>query len=192
MVGRTHDLIAFTCLTYVAATFPLPHMSLATLLVALGGNVAGGIAPDIDQPTAELWHRIPAGSIIGRIITPFFGGHRFISHSVFGIFLFGFGLKLLLTWMHTFLLVDMSIVWLSFMIGFISHLVADTFTVEGVPWLFPIPIKFGIPPFKFLRIKTGGLIEKLIIFPGFLFLNIYLYATHYRLFLQFLHSNVKY
>ena len=41
----------------------------------------------------------------------------------------------------------------------------DSFTKEGVPWLLPIPIKFGFPPLRRLRITTGKGIEKFIIFP---------------------------
>lgn len=71
------------------------------------------------------------------------------------------------------------------MVGYISHLLMDTVTKEGVPWLFPIPIKFGIPPFKAFRIKTGGLIEKAVIFPGLLLFNVWLYYTFYGNFLNF-------
>jgi inner membrane protein len=191
MTGRTHDLIAFTSLVAVVASQAPPHVSLATLLVAIGANQIGGIFPDIDQPTAHLWHEIPAGSFIGRIITPFLGGHRFISHSLVGLILVGYGLVFLLAWIHTVLLVDMNIVWNAFMIGYLSHLIADTFTIEGVPWLFPLGIKLGIPPFKHMRIKTGGLIERLIIFPGFILLTGYIFYSHYGWFLKYLHSYVK-
>lgn len=191
MTGRTHDLAAFATLSYVVSTQPLPQITFATALVALGANLIGGLAPDIDQPTADLWHRLPAGSIIGRLITPFLGGHRYISHSLLGIFLFGLGTRYLLNLASSVLLVDMEIVWWSFMIGFISHLIMDTFTREGVPWLFPLPIHFGLPPFKFLRIKTGGLIEKAIVFPGLLIASGYIYYSHYHQLLNFLHHNLK-
>jgi inner membrane protein len=62
--------------------------------------------------------------------------------------------------------VDKNIIFLSFMIGFISHLVMDMLTKEGVPLLFPLPIHFGFPPFKFLRIRTNGIAENLLITPG--------------------------
>lgn len=51
------------------------------------------------------------------------------------------------------------------MIGMASHLVMDTFTKEGVPWLLPIPVKFGIPPLKRFRITTGKWGESFIIIP---------------------------
>lgn len=191
MTGRTHDLAAFTSLSLIVATQPLTRMSLATGIVALSANFIGGLTPDIDQPTADLWHRIPLGSIFGKMISPLLGGHRFISHSLFGIFLFGFLSNYILTAISGVLLVNTGIVWLGFMIGYISHLIMDTFTKEGVPWLFPIPIRFGIPPFKFLRIKTGGLIEKAVVFPGLLLLNVYLYYMFYGRYLDFISKSRK-
>lgn len=186
MTGRTHDLAAFTALTATLIVVPPEHISLATGIVAFAANLIGGLTPDIDQPTAKLWHEVPAGSFVGRIIDPFLGGHRTISHSVIGILLFGFLAKLLLGAMASVVLVNMAIVWWAFMIGFVSHIVMDLLTHEGEPLLFPIHFRFGFPPIKALRIKTGGLVEKLVVFPGLILINIYLFYTHYNFFLNFL------
>lgn len=186
MTGRTHDLAAFTALTYVLVTIPPEKISLATALVAFTANMVGGLAPDLDQSTASLWRRIRGGSILGKIISPLIGGHRFLSHSVIGVILSGFILSAILKLMEQVLIVDMDIVWWAFMIGFISHLVMDLFTHDGVPLLFPIPFRFGIPPLSFLRIKTGGLIEKSFVFPILIFANGVLYYLHYQEVLMFL------
>lgn len=191
MTGRTHDLAAFTALNYVLVTNPLPDMTLSTALVAFSANVIGGLAPDIDQSTSGLWRRMRGGSVFGRLIAPMLGGHRYISHSLIGVFLFGFVLDQLLNIMKTFLIVDMNIVWWAFMIGFLSHLVTDTFTREGVPWLFPIPFRFGFPPLGFLRMKTGGVVEKSFVFPGLLLINAYLIYTNYSKILDFLRHYIK-
>lgn len=191
MTGRTHDLTAFTALSYIAATHSIQNITLGTLFVAFTANLIGGLAPDIDQPTADLWHRIPAGSIVGRLLSPLLGGHRLLSHSIVGVFLFGIILRYGLYLMNSVVLVDMNVVWWAFMIGFVSHLVADTFTREGVPWLFPIPIKLGIPPFRFMRIKTGGFIEKLIVFPGLIFANGYIYYSHYSKFVDLFRHHIR-
>ncbi len=188
MTGRTHDLAAFTTLFYISLTHPLPHMSVPTVFVAVGACLIGGLAPDLDQPTADLWQKIPAGSVISRLLSPLFGGHRFISHSILGIVLFGFLSYQLLEYSKSFLLVDTNLVWYCFMVGFLSHLVMDTITKDGVPWFFPIPVKIGIPPIKSLRIKTGGVVEKSILFPGLLLANFYcIYAYHSKI-LDFLHT----
>lgn len=180
MTGRTHDLTALTLLNVVVATTTVPPMSVATALVAIGACGIGGLAPDIDQPTAALWRRLPVGTFWGKLLSPLLGRHRLISHSAVGIVLFAVLSKYLLYLMHAFVLVDMNIVWVAFMVGFISHLLIDTITKEGVPWLFPIPFKFGIPPLRVLRIKSGGLIEKLIIFPGLVLVNGIIVSANYH------------
>jgi inner membrane protein len=157
----------------------------------LSAAFIGGLAPDIDQPTADLWHRLPAGSVIGRMITPMLGGHRFISHSIIGVVLFGTVIKFLLVTVSSVVLVDMNIVWWCFMIGFMSHLVIDMLTKDGVPWLFPIPLHFGVPPLRVFRIKSGGLIEKSFLFPFLLMFTVYLYYSHYSQFLEILKVIIK-
>src|SRR3989344_3329643 len=147
MTGRTHDLAAFTALSYVVATQPIPQdLTLATVIVAISANFVGGLAPDIDQPTAELWGRLRGGRFWGKLFAPLLGGHGFISHSLVGIVLFGLAAKFILQMMSTVLIVNMDVVCWAFMIGFVSHLIMDTITRDGVPWLFPIPIRFGFPP----------------------------------------------
>jgi inner membrane protein len=186
MTGRTHDLAAFTALNLVMVTSTIPEISLATALCAFSANMIGGLTPDIDQPTADLWRRLPAGTLVGKVLSPLLGGHRYISHSIAGIILFAGLSRFLADKASTVVLVNMDVVWYSFMIGYISHLIMDTFTKEGVPWLFPIPIRFGIPPLKFTRIKTGGLVEKSFIFPMLLMANAYIFYKNYSFFLNFL------
>lgn len=185
MTGRTHDLAAFTALNFVLVSVPLEKMTLATALVAFTANMIGGLAPDLDQPTAGLWRKLRGGSLLGKLLSPLLGGHRFISHSVVGIIMFGIILQILLELISSVLIVEMNVVWWAFMIGFISHLIMDTFTRDGVPWLFPIPFRFGIPPLRLLRMKTGGLIEKSFVFPVLIFINGVLIYLYYDKVLEF-------
>ncbi len=190
MTGRTHDLAAFTALIGVTILNPPETLSLATGIVALGANMLGALAPDIDQTSAEFWNKIRFGRLLSRYIAPLFGKHRYLSHSIVGIVLFGILVKLLLNALVGILIVDMNIVWWSFMIGFLSHLITDSLTRDGVPWFFPLPFKIGFPPFRFLRFKTGGFIEKAIIFPGFAILAGWLVWENYGL-VRTLLSNLK-
>ena len=191
MTGRTHDVAAFTALTFVVATIALPHISYGTAIVAFTANMIGGLTPDIDQPTADLWHKLPAGGLYSRLFTPFLGGHRYLSHSILGIILFGFLAHLALQISRHSLVVNQTIVWWSFMIGYISHLIMDTFTKEGVPWLFPIPMKFGIPPFALMRVKTGGLVERCIVFPGLIALTAFIFYAYHTKFIIFIHNYIR-
>ncbi len=192
MTGRTHDLAAFTAMGVVVVSNPLPEISLATALVAFIANMIGGIAPDVDQSTAPFWRNLPIGSMFGRFFGKILGGHRFLSHSILGVFIFGALWRVVLEVLKpSFTTLNMDIIWWAFMIGFLSHLVMDTFTREGVPWLLPIPIKFGIPPIRHFRVVTGGIIEKFAIFPGLILLNFYLYSQNYKLIQDFIHRYIK-
>lgn len=191
MTGRTHDLAAITALGVVILAQPPRTVTLATLIVAIFANLVGGIAPDIDQPTAPFWRNLPIGRYFGRIFAALQGGHRFVTHSLLGLALFGFVAHWLLVALHPVMSsVDIGLVWWAFMIGMISHLVMDTFTKEGVPWLLPLPFKFGLPPVKRLRLTTDHFTEKFVIFPGLMLLNIWLWFANYDKILDILRRHL--
>jgi inner membrane protein len=180
MIARTHDVAAVTLLAAVVLAQPLHSVTAATAIAALIANQIGGIAPDIDQPTAPFWRNLPVAGILGKIIGRTLGGHRFLSHSIIGLALFGVLANLLLNVLHPIMpKVDIGLVWWAFMIGVLSHLVMDSFTREGVPWLLPIPIKFGFPPVRSLRITTGKKVEHFIVLPVLVGIAIWLFASHY-------------
>jgi inner membrane protein len=191
MTARTHDLAALTALGVTVIVHPIADISLATLLIALLANQIGGITPDIDQPTAPFWHNLPVGRFFGKIIDKGFGGHRFLTHSLLGVALFGFLARMLLNFLHPLMPhVNSGYVWWAFLIGMLSHLLMDTFTKEGVPWLLPLPVKFGMPPLRSLRITTGKAAEMLIVFPLLLLVDIWLCHSHYAAIISYLHNHV--
>jgi inner membrane protein len=184
MTARTHDLAAFTTLNIVFIAYPEISLTVATLLVAVGANFIGGLAPDLDNSSTQLWKQFRGGPILAKILSPLLGGHRLISHSLLGFALAGLLARLILDAMQPFLIVDMQIVWSAFMIGYASHLFMDFITKEGLPLFFPIPWNFGFPPFKFMRFKTGSITEKGIVFPGLMLLTIYLIYRNYPVYLS--------
>ncbi len=192
MKARTHDLAAITGLGIVVLLQPnLPTMSLATVVAALIANQLGGIAPDIDQPTAPFWRNLPIGGIFGRFFGRVLGGHRFITHSLVGVALMGLLVSMLLGFLHPIMPnVQADIVWWAFMIGMLSHLIMDSFTKEGVPWLLPIPIKFGIPPLRRLRITTGKWGENFVMFPLLIVFAVALVGLNYHEFYALIHQHV--
>ena len=119
------------------------------------------------------------------------GGHRFLTHSLIGVFGFSVLARMFLAFIHPLMPnVDMGLVWWAFMIGVFSHLVMDSLTEEGVPWLLPIPIKFGFPPIKRWRIKTGHWFEKVVVFPGLILIIAWLAASHYEYLVYLIHQKV--
>jgi inner membrane protein len=194
MTGRTHDVAAITALgaVFFFTIGPSTTVTLSTILMSILANQIGGIAPDIDQPTAPFWRNLPIGGAVGRVVDKLLGGHRFITHSLIGVVLFGFLAHLLLTALHPLIpSANMTFVWFAFMIGLLSHLIMDTFTKEGVPWLLPVPIKFGIPPLRRLRITTGKFVENIIVLPGLIALNVLFYTTHYDTVLSIIHRHIQ-
>ena len=191
MTARTHDLATVTALGIVFLTMSLPTMTLSTAILTVFANLIGGITPDIDQPTAPLWRNLPIGRLFSRTFHLLTGGHRFLTHSLLGVALFGFATHWLLIFLHPIMTtVDRRLVWYGFMIGLVSHLVMDSFTKEGVPWLLPIPVKFGFPPFKGLRITTGKKLETFVVFPGLVIINVAFIYAHYHHILDILHRHI--
>lgn len=137
------------------------------IMALIIATVIGSSAPDLDTSTGELWDKVPAGSLISRIINPIFiGGHRHLSHSLIGYFIFTGLFTLLIKLVPYPHIADISnFIILAYAIGHVSHLIADMFTEMGVPLLFPLDYHFGIPPIKRVRMKTGKWFENLIIYP---------------------------
>jgi inner membrane protein len=191
MTARTHDLAAITALAVVVLAYNPGHLTLSTVLVGLLANQLGGIAPDIDQPTAPFWRNLPEGHFVGRFFGKLLGGHRFISHSLLGFALFAWLCNLLLHFLHPIMPhVDITLVWYAFLVGYASHLVMDSFTKEGVPWFLPIPFKIGFPPVRKLRVTTGKGVEALVVFPALLVIVIWLFARNYDTYVAMLHHVV--
>ena len=185
MTARTHDVAALTLLMTVIIISPPSSMTVATALAAVLANQLGGIAPDIDQPTAPLWRNLPVGRYLGKIFGVLIGGHRFLSHSLLGLGLFAVVARLLLDFFQPLMpRVDIGFVWLAFVIGMVSHLIMDSLTKEGIPLLLPIPIKIGFPPVRAWRITTGKSVEMYIVLPVLIALTVWLAATHYSVLAQ--------
>ena len=138
MTSRTHDLTTLTALNLVLVTQPLPQLSLATAVVSRSACFLGGLLPDIDEPTSEFWQRVPAGRFFGELLRGFIGSHRQITHSLLGLTIAGFITRYILYLFSESFLIDMDLVWNSFMIGYIPHLIVDSLTKEGIPLFFPI------------------------------------------------------
>lgn len=191
MTARTHDLAAITALAVLVLAYDPSSLTLSTALVAILANQLGGITPDIDQPTAPLWRNLPEGHYVGKVFGRLLGGHRFLSHSLLGFALFAWLCNLLLHFLHPIMPhVDIQLVWYAFLIGYASHLVMDTITKEGVPWLLPVPYKFGLPPLRKFRITTGKGIEMFVVFPLLLVFDIWLFASNYNQYVALLHHVV--
>lgn len=184
MTAKTHNAFALATLATVYVFNAPVEVSTATLVVSLLGVTVGALIPDMDQAGNDLWDIFPAGNILGRFLRKIFYKHRTITHSILGGYII---YKILEFVLHKTLnngFLDINLVLISVMIGYISHLLSDSFTEDGIPILFPIPLTFGIPPIRKVRIKTGRWFENFVIFPSVWAYLIYLIYQNQSLFSQ--------
>ena len=116
--------------------------------------------PDIDQRVR--W--------IGRLS----GGHRGCTHSCLSIILLVLFALLLLICLPMFLLAhgivigslvldEGKVILEAIVLGWALHLLADAFTKGGIPLLWPIPTRLGIPPVSAWRFKVGTIREDILL-----------------------------
>jgi membrane-bound metal-dependent hydrolase YbcI (DUF457 family) len=127
-----------------------------------------------------MWRNLPVGRYFGKIFGALVGGHRFFCHSLLGVGVFALVAMVLLQFLQPIMPhVDIDFVWGAFLVGVLSHLVMDSLTKEGVPWLLPLPFKFGFPPIRAWRVTTGKWVENIVVLPGLIALTTWLCASQY-------------
>jgi inner membrane protein len=166
MTARTHNAFAVATLVTAAVFFPPDHLNVLTLVSSVIAADIGALFPDMDQAGNNLWNVFPAASGFGKVVRRIFYKHRTLTHSLIGMYIIFRGLEWLLPKFLNPAFVDPKIIVWAVMIGYASHLIADSLTEEGVPLLFPINLNMGIPPIKSWRIKTGHWFENFVVFPG--------------------------
>ncbi len=137
----------------------LPPVSWLSLLGFLVGALAGATAPDLDKPR-QFWARL--------FVKTAFGGHRHLSHSLIGFALACTIVGFVVRGLTPVAGLAPALPWLGFAAGYLSHLILDSLTVEGVPWFFPLETFLGLPPWGQLRIRTGSLVEQFVVMPALL------------------------
>lgn len=166
MTGKTHQVIGQTVglATYLSLTSGGYQPATFALVVAVSS--VASLLPDIDQPSSSLWRALPFGRLAGQMVNPFIE-HRNLSHSFLGTALISLAVYKLLGLMPDYWGVNTNIVFWVFLASYLSHLLADMVTVQGIPLLFPYQQMYGLPPKPFdgLRIVTGKWFENLVVFP---------------------------
>jgi membrane-bound metal-dependent hydrolase YbcI (DUF457 family) len=116
-------------------------------LVTLG---LGAILPDIDTSTSSIGQLVPGFS--SRIERKF--GHRTITHSLIGVLILALVSSPLILWN--------SSVFAFLLLGFVSHLILDTFNISGVPLLWPVRTVFWFWPHRAYRVAYNSPLERLV------------------------------
>ena len=125
------------------------------IVTYISGLILGSLLPDIDTPQSFLGRIFKFVSIpINKIF-----GHRTITHSIF-FAIFSAGIVILPSMSIQNPLIDSMLTsfGVGILIGDISHILLDSLTVSGVPFLYPI-LK---SKFSLTKMKTGGAGEQFI------------------------------
>ena len=178
MTARTHDAFAFASLITVAVLRPPESLTVLTLFASVIGNIVGALIPDMDQATNRLWDLLPAGNTFGKVFRRAFFKHRTLSHSIVGAVLIFKFFEWVLPRLFNSEFVDPTIVLWGIMIGYGSHLLADSLTKEGLPLFFPFNLSIGFPPIEALRVTTGKWVENFMIFPAVGIYTVWFVADH--------------
>jgi len=166
MTGKTHQIIGQTVGLTTYFVLAGNGYDPATFAFTVVVSSVAALLPDIDQPSSSLWRSIPMGRTAGAFVDPFIK-HRNLSHSLLGTVIVGAAAYWLTSLMPSYWGVNTEIILWVFLASYLSHLVADMVTVEGIPLLFPYQRMFGVPPrpFQGVRIVTGKWFENRVIFP---------------------------
>ena len=128
----------------VVLTCVLTGTPLAPAGPMLAAAAAGAALPEVDKPD----------SVVGRVIRPISAwiherfGHRGPTHSLLGLALAAAAAAPLAVFART--------VWIAFVAGYASHLLLDMATLEGVPLLWPRPVRHVVPGRDDLRIDQSS------------------------------------
>lgn len=172
-------MIALVSALFMLTLFPIsvgPWVGVLAVIAVM----SGALTPDLDQPTATIWRRMIGANTLGNIFQVFSGGHRHFTHSLLGIGLVGWGLHWLMsTFLQPAYVSAAVIIWYAFLVGYISHPIADTVTDRGVPWLWPLPWNIRIPPGpEEVRVTTDSLVERVLVRGGALIVAASLLYNH--------------
>lgn len=138
MLWRTHLMTGITAGYLIAGPDP-------TVLLTAG---VAALLPDIDHPNSYIGRKIP---VIPKLIKATLG-HRGALHSASAAVLVFLAATL----------IGGPLLGIATGTGYLIHIMGDMLTPSGVPLLWPVLGK----NVKLAAVKTGGLMEKFVVFPG--------------------------
>jgi membrane-bound metal-dependent hydrolase YbcI (DUF457 family) len=167
MLGYTHAVVGLTTLAAtqavslrLAAPLVQPHPVAGFPVgpgLCAGAAILGALLPDLDAEDSTILHELGGWGLLAKAGLGILGvKHRGLLHSGLAVVLVAFLAELIGGWL------GYRDVGLALALGYASHvIIADAATIAGVPLLWPTPRRFHLLP-RLLRVRTGGLVEKLI------------------------------
>jgi inner membrane protein len=148
MKGSTHALLGVVSLVGLQGWIPLPP-DLPRLGLALVAAGVGALLPDLDADESLIRHETHTARSdgpLGWLVSWIMPSHRGLTHSGLACLLIVLLAKQWPTYWPT-----------ALAIGYVSHIVADMLTRQGVPLLWPVHWRLSLLP-----IVTGGPAESVI------------------------------
>lgn len=150
MLGTTHQIGGITAATitttalYVAG-FPLARENPELLPAIIVGGWVGGLIPDIDHPNSKISRfkvlGFPVFKPLAWIIFTLFG-HRGATHTLWSLFLTSLPFMLAPLFLPAnsiILSVLIALFGIGYAVGYFSHLLLDSLTPSGTPFVWPLP-----------------------------------------------------
>ncbi len=182
MKGRNHIIVGFATAALVQGVAPFVHahslfgLTLGArwmLTTAAAAAMVGGLIPDVDLATSLVAHETGTGrgqgcltGMVFHWVRKLLGGHRGFTHSLWACVICGFVLGLNVGTLHlgdyalpiawNGLLGSWSDLGPAFTLGYLSHILADMLTREGVKFGWPlVEGDVGLGP-RVLRFSNGS------------------------------------
>jgi inner membrane protein len=160
MTWPTHTLFGISTLWLLAPMSP--EMLQANMGVLAAAAALGALMPDLDASESKIKHlKIPNTQIkpfmLPALIVSRSDQHRGLMHSLAGLGmmpLFVLPMSFYTGWA----------VGMAFLLGYASHLVADSATKSGIRLLYPRTQRFHLLPMRW-RITTGSFAEETLFVP---------------------------
>ncbi|UDG80542.1 metal-dependent hydrolase [Candidatus Annandia pinicola] len=158
-----HFIFALSTIIIVNKIYFFNNFCKIIFFKSILGCIFTCFLPDLDHPNSIIGKKLKYISILFYKLF----GHRGFTHSILSIIIFYYILNLIIL-----LNIKISNYLIYFMtIGYTSHIIADMFTYQGVPLLWPLKWKFSFFLFKKKYIYK----EEKICFLFFIFSIIYYY-----------------
>lgn len=139
--------------TTLAVTVPI---MATTDTLTIGTVVAvsiGALFPDIDEPHSWIGIRTRGISdILNKLL-----GHRGMTHSILGLIIAFLTMALLVNIINF-----PAIIAIYFVLGYLLHLIEDSFSKSGVKWLLPLADNKFQSGGGVIYYVTGGMVENFI------------------------------
>jgi len=170
--GGTHAALGLGA-GVLAAAMTEPELPSVAMVTA---GVISGLLPDLDEGRSMIYNRTmrnidtkmrrPLVGVIGIVLLFLLVLEFSYGFLLAGIFFLGVAIFRHRTFSHSIVSLIMVTgaayelhpgLTIPVMLGYLSHLLADSLTIQGIPWLWPSPKRYRIG-----RIQTGSLSDHLI------------------------------